>query len=823
MFQLITPISYWVLTVLWLVILWLYIVKFKQTKNAGRTVAVLLVILAIDAFRTVFESVYFGLYFNSLFGLLPTGIHDTLSHPALLIIPKILNILAGLLVLFLLIRHWVPKEMNEREQWIENLQEAKLTAENKREEAVQQTSKFESILNAISDAIVVTDTERRIVSVNKGMRKTFGYTIDDLAGKKTSVLYESQAEFEIQGRVRFNLSAIDKEAAYEVNYRRKDGQVFVGETLGTVIKGGNGTTLGFIGVIRDVRQRKKDESRLKLSASVFTHAQEGIVITDASSKIIDVNDAFIKITGYSRSEIIGRNPRVLQSGVQDRDFYAEMWESLHKNKHWIGEIWNRRKNGEIFPEILTISAVCDQHGEVQHYVGLSTDITSMKNHQKQLERIAHYDPLTGLPNRALFADRLRLAIKQSDRREKSIAVVYLDLDDFKAVNDTYGHSVGDQLLVKVSQRMEGVLRDSDTLSRLGGDEFIAILTDMDKVEDCEPLISRLLKAASAPVFVENKSLSVASSIGVTLYPQDPSDADLLIRHADQAMYTAKQNGKNHYHFFDVLQNEAIINQRNDLHNIRDALERREFVLYYQPKVNMRSGEVIGAEALIRWQHPESGLLAPGEFLPIIENHPLAIELGDWVIETAVAQMDEWRTMELSIPVSVNVGARHLQSHDFVSKVSETLSRYPHVKPGDLEFEILETSALEDIEEVSKTMHACINIGLSFALDDFGTGYSSLTYLKYLPAQLLKIDQSFVRDMLIDVDDRAIVSGVIGLANSFHRNVIAEGVETIEHGCQLIDMGCDLAQGYGIARPMPAGDVPKWVLEWNPDESFLTNK
>ena len=821
MFQLITPASYWVLTGLWLVILWLYLSNLKKTKNAGKTVNVLLIILSIDAFRTLFESAYFGLYFNSLFGILPKDIYNTLSQPALLIIPKVLNVFAGLLVLFLLIRHWMPRDLHEREQSIENLKDAKEIAENKQEEAEQQTLKFKAILNAISDAIVVTDTERSIVSVNKGMQKIFGYSIDDLAGKKTSVLYESDEEFERQGRLRFNISTEEKEAPYEVIYRRKDGRLFDGETLGTVIHGIDGSALGFIGVIRDITERKLDESKLKLAASVFTHAREGITITDASGNIIDVNDTFSQITGYKRKEVLGKNPRILQSGLQDQEFYKDLWTSLQESKYWFGEIWNRRKNGEVFPEFLTISAVCNQNDQVQHYVGLFTDISKMKAHQQQLEHIAHYDPLTNLPNRVLLADRLGQAINQSDRRDKSIAIAYLDLDDFKAINDTYGHSIGDQLLIKISNRMKEVLREGDTLSRLGGDEFVAILVDMDNIEDCEPLLTRLLKAASEPVFVEQKSLNVSSSIGVTLYPQDGSDADLLIRHADQAMYVAKQIGKNNYHFFDVLKNEAIMIQRKQLNDIQTALKKQQLVLYYQPKVNMRSGKVIGVEALIRWQHPELGLILPGDFLPIVELHSLFIEIGDWVIETAIAQMDEWRSMNLNIPISVNVGGRHLQSHDFVTKVSDALGRYSNTKPSDLEFEILETSALEDIDEVSKTMLSCIDIGISFALDDFGTGYSSLTYLKFLPANMIKIDQSFVRDMLHDLDDHAIVSGVIGLATSFHRNVIAEGVETIEHGSELINMGCELAQGFGIARPMPAGDIPAWVLEWVPDSNWKT--
>jgi diguanylate cyclase (GGDEF)-like protein/PAS domain S-box-containing protein len=819
MFELITPVSYWVLTVLWMVILWIYLSKLRQSENLGKTVSLLLVILSIDAFRTLFESAYFGFYFNSLFGLLPESIYQLLSQPTLLIIPKIFNVIAGLFVLFLLIRHWVPREMREREEWIVNLEQAKNIAELKKNEAEHQTRKFESIFNGISDAIVLVDTDRRIVSINKGLEKMFGFTIDELAGRTTSVLYESEEEYEHQGHIRFNMTAEEKAAPYEVNYRRKNGQVFVGETLGTAVHLADGSISGFIGVIRDVTERKQNEEKLKLAASVFTHAREGIMITDATGAIIDVNDTFTHITGYSREEILGKNPRILKSGRQGDEFYADLWKSLQENKHWYGEIWNRRKNGEVYAELITISAVCDANDQVQHYVALFLEITQIKEHQQQLEHSAHYDSTTGLPNRVLLADRLQNAMSHCQRRNQSLAVAYLDLDGFKFVNDSYGHDVGDKLLIALSQRMKEALREGDTLARLGGDEFVAVLVDIQKMADCEPILLRLLKAAADSVTIDSATLQVSTSIGVTLYPQDGVDADQLMRHADHAMYVAKQLGKNRYHIFDVHQDLKIKSHRENLEQINKAIENDEFLLHYQPKVNMVTGEVIGAEALIRWQHPELGLLLPIEFLPTVENHPLSLSVGDWVIETALVQMEQWHDAGLDIPVSVNVAAYQLQHEKFVFNLMDALVRHPQIKPSCVELEILETSALQDIAEISSVMYNCRDIGVSFALDDFGTGYSSLTHLKRLPADLLKIDQSFVRDMLEDPDDRAIVNGVISLASAFNRKVIAEGVETTAHGVQLILMGCELAQGYGIARPMSASDMPEWVANWKPDESW----
>jgi len=819
MFQLITPVSYWILTVLWLVILGLYLAKLRKTKAADKAVSVLLVILAIDAFRTVFESAYFGLFFNSLFGLIPKIYHDVLSQPGLLVIPKVLNIVAGLLVLFLLIRHWVPRQIRERELWIDKLTKAKSIAEAQKEEAEEQFLKFKSIFDGISDAIVYADSDRKIVSVNHGMEKTFGYINEDLVGKSTAVLYESEEAFERQGRLRFNLSAREKAEPYEVNYRHKNGQVFVGETVATILHGPEDSVLGYIGVIRNVNERKQAVDKLKLAASVFTHALEGITITDAQGTIIEVNDSFSVITGYSREEALGKNPKFLQSGRNSPDFYEDFWKKLKEVKNWSGEIWNRRKNGEIFAQLMTVSAVCDREDKVLYYVSLFTDISQIKAHEQQLERIAHYDLLTGLPNRVLLADRLEQAVKQSQRREESIVVAFLDLDNFKIINDTHGHDVGDELLVLLSTRMQDAMREGDTLARIGGDEFVAVLVDFQSVTECEPLLERLLQAAADPVLVGDLRLKVSVSIGVTFYPQDAADAGQLMRHADQAMYIAKQGGKNRYYVFDVIGDAAIKSQGESVTLIAEALEENALVLHYQPKVNMQTGDVIGAEALIRWQHPEKGLLAPDEFLPAIENHPVSISIGEWVIDTALKQMSTWHAEGLDIPVSVNVGARQLQTPDFVDRLSSILARHPDVQPCCLELEILETSALEDIDEVTAVMHKCIDIGVKFALDDFGTGYSSLTYLKRLPACILKIDQSFVRDMLDDKDDHAIVSGVIGLARAFNRQVIAEGVETIEHGAKLIPMGCVFAQGYGIARPMPGSEMSAWADHWKPDASW----
>jgi len=654
--------------------------------------------------------------------------------------------------------------------------------------------------------------DRHVVWANLRKGELFGYSVEEMKGQSTRVFYPSQASFEELGERSHAILASGDRYIVEQPMRRKDGTDTWMRLSGKLIDRTN-PELGSIWIFEDITEQKRIASHLQLAASVFTHAREGIMITDASGIILDVNETFASITGYTRDEVVGKNPRLLNSGRQGRDFYATLWKSLLEKGHWYGEVWNRRKTGEIIAEMQTISAVRDEHGNIQNYVSLFSDITPMKEHQHELEHIAHYDALTQLPNRVLLADRLQQAMIQSQRRHHVLAVVFMDLDGFKNVNDTHGHATGDTLLIDVSRRMKSALREGDTLARLGGDEFVAILADLEKVKDCEPVLARMLAAASEPVTVGPHSLQVSTSMGVTFYPQDGADADLLLRQADQAMYAAKQAGKNRYCLFDVAQDSAVRERRESIDRISQALSADEFVLYYQPKVNMRTEQVVGVEALIRWQHPIRGLLAPAEFLPIVDDHPVSVLIGEWVIKTALTQMATWIEVGFTIPVSVNVGARQLQQEGFVSKLRQILATRSDVDPKHLQLEVLESNALHDINEVGEIISACHAFGVSFALDDFGTGYSSLTYLKHLPAHTLKIDQSFVRDMLEDASDLAIVNGVIGLARAFGREVIAEGVETMTHRDMLLSIGCDVAQGYGVARPMPADRLTNWIVNW----------
>ena len=664
---------------------------------------------------------------------------------------------------------------------------------------------------------VVTVKDRIIQWANPAHEKLLGYEKGELNGVPARRIFLNEDAYLAFGERAYPVINAGKVFHCESEFLRKDGGLITVDVSSVILNQETGESLWNC---VDLTERKRAEESLQITASVFDSSQEAIVITDANNTIMDVNAAFTQITGYSREEVLGKNPKILNSGRQEKAFFNKMWQSLNQERSWRGEIWNRRKSGETYAEMLSISAICDQENKVKRYVAVFSDISHIKEHENELKRVAYHDSLTGIPNRALLADRMKQAIAQTVREQNMMAVCYIDLDGFKPINDIMGHEAGDQVLIEVANRIEKTIRGGDTVARLGGDEFAVLLLGLDRGGECVSTLERLLTAIEQPILIKNKSNTVTASIGVSIYPLDEEDPDTLFRHADQAMYVAKQSGKNRFHIYDPAIDLYARHQHENLERIRQALIKNELVLHYQPKVNMRTGEIIGAEALIRWQHPEKGLLPPAEFLPLIESHALAIEVGEWVIGSALNQIELWHAAGLDITVSVNVGAHQLQQPEFVHRLTELLAKHPEIKHDCLELEVLETSALDDLSRASKIINACREIGVMFALDDFGTGYSSLTYLKALPASVLKIDQSFVRDMLDDPDDLAILEGVLGLATAFRRKVIAEGVETIEHGTLLLQLGCDLAQGYGIARPMPAQEWIRWSSTWRPDPAWI---
>ncbi len=682
-----------------------------------------------------------------------------------------------------------------------------------------------SLLNSMAEGAYGVDLDGNCTFVNQSFLRILGYqSADEVVGKKMhGLIHHSHADgspypsrdCKMYKAYRQNRNVqVDDEVFWT-----KDGNPIPVEYWSQPIRSDN-VVQGAVATFVDITERKRAEENLRITASVFDISQEAIFITDAENRIIDVNPAFNRITGYRSEEVIGRDPGMLGSGNQTREFFEAMWQELKTNKSWRGEIWNRRKNGEIYPEILSISVLCGTDGKVLRYVAVFSDISNLKEHEAELNRIAHFDALTGIPNRILLADRMKQAIAQTSREQNMMALCYLDLDGFKPINDTLGHQAGDEVLVEIARRIGDTIRGGDTSARLGGDEFVVLLLGLSKGEECVATLERLLESIAQPILVGDKPVTVSASIGVSIYPMDDEDPDTLLRHADQAMYIAKQSGKNRFHIYDVSLDRRARDQNEFMKSIRYALEHDQFELHYQPKINLRTGELVGVEGLIRWRHPDRGLLSPAEFMRHIENTGLDIETGQWVTAAALDQIDQWRKQGVDIEVSINISGYHLESPGFVEMLKDQLGRYPGMPSGALQIEVLETVALNDINIVRDIIGACHELGVGFALDDFGTGYSSLSYLSGLPVDVLKIDQSFVRDMLEDKGDRAIVQGIVALAQAFERQTVAEGIETAAQYQLLLDMGCELGQGYAIARPMPASEIVKWRTTGGKPESML---
>jgi len=699
----------------------------------------------------------------------------------------------------------------------EVLKESQRAKESEQQALRLTEERWEQALEGAGDAVWDWKPQTGEFHYSRRFAEMLGYSEGELQSYQGQMLklVHPADEPRVKSELQAYLKQDSGNFASEIRMASKDGSWKWLLCRGRVTSRGDaGEALLVAGTFADITERKRGEERLRLTAKVFENTMEGIAIVDLGGNILEVNEAFTRITGYPRDELIGKNPRILQSGRQDAGFYKAMWKSILENGHWRGEIWNRKKDGELIAEILTISAITNAEGKVTNYVGISSDITLLKQHEKQLEHIAHYDALTNVPNRVLLADRMRQALAHSKREGTLLAVCYLDLDGFKIVNDTMGHEAGDRVLIEVTERIKEAIRLDDTVARLGGDEFVVLLLGLQTPEECVESLNRLLEVISHPIEIKGKQFEISASIGVSLCPSDDYDSDTLMRHADQAMYTAKQSGKNRFHLYDAASDLRARSHHEFLRRFDLALLKKQFELYYQPKVDMRSLRMVGAEALVRWNHPERGVLAPAEFLDELEGTALEIELGDWVVATALAQLDAWHRSGLPMELSINISARHLQSKDFAWKLKRKMLRHPDLPKGSLQIEVLETAALEDIPRVSDTIDRCRRIGVSFALDDFGTGYSSLSYLGQLPVDTLKIDQSFVSDMLHDPGDRAIVQGVIALAKAFERKIVAEGVETEELFRALQEMGCEYGQGNGIAHPMPAGELPAWLEKWN---------
>ncbi|WP_320169439.1 EAL domain-containing protein [Maridesulfovibrio sp.] len=556
----------------------------------------------------------------------------------------------------------------------------------------------------------------------------------------------------------------------------------------------------------EVEIRQKSEYRRRLFEEVFKNAMEGICITDTEGKIIATNPAFTAITGYRQEEILGRNPKILKSDKHSNEFYERMWTQIREKGHWTGEIWNRRKTGESYPELLSISAIRDADGAPTHYVSVFHDITEMKSKEEQLKYQAHHDALTGLPNRILLIDRIAMAISRAKRHETRLALFYLDLDNFKNVNDSLGHETGDRILIQTTERLKQIFKPQDTLARLGGDEFVIMIEGIASELDLITRIEKLLSSFARPFSIDETTLHVTTSLGITIFPDDGEDAGTLIKNADMAMYQAKEEGRNGYHMFRQEMNERAKRRLTVENALRRAVADREFSVYYQPKTDLETATVYGLEALVRWIRPDGIVISPGEFIPLAEETGLIIDIGRIVLETACKDLPVISNKTgLPLSVSINLSGRQLDDPEILNDIRSTVQN-TGCNPGNIEFEITESTLMDDVKGTVELLEQISEMGFSLSIDDFGTGYSSLAYLKRFPINTLKIDRSFVMDITESEEDTSIVQTIIDMSRNLGLDVVAEGVEKPEQSAKLLSLGCSRIQGFLYGKPMPLQEL-----------------
>jgi diguanylate cyclase (GGDEF)-like protein/PAS domain S-box-containing protein len=647
-------------------------------------------------------------------------------------------------------------------------------------------------------AVTLKDISGRFVLVNRRFEEIFGIKKKDVVGKSAAEIMPC-----ISRRLRESGGICGETITeYEESISLKDGtRTFLTSCFS--LPGGEEDNSSCVGCIQtDITERRQLEQRLQLDQKIIENTEDAIVVTDAEALIMDVNDAYTEITGYERDEVIGKNPRICKSEHHSREFYEEMWRQLLETGSWSGEIWDRRKNGEVFEKWLTISAIRDSSGATVNYVGIFNDITEKKRIERKLKNLLFYDPLTKLPNRALFVERLEQAMISSQSRDIPLALFCVDLDRFKNINDSLGHKAGDELLAQAAKRIRGGVRKSDVVARLCGDEFTVILSEIKFRESAEHLAKRLIHLLQQPFHISGEEVFINASIGISIYPDDGLEAETLIRNADTAMHFAKEREHGSYQHFRSQMNERLMHRLNVEKHLRHAIDNNEFVLYYQPKYSLEENRIVGAEALIRWHHPSEGIISPAEFIPIAEETGIITALGEWCLKTACRQIKAWDQQGLGLRrVAVNISSRQFENRDLLTLLNTALKE-TGLDPALLELEITESAVMEDPELAVELLREIRRLGIRIAIDDFGTGYSSLAYLKKFPVNSIKIDQSFIADLAKDSDDAAIVASIIQMGRNLHLEVVAEGVETLEQLEFLRERKCHEVQGYYFSRPLP---------------------
>jgi diguanylate cyclase (GGDEF)-like protein/PAS domain S-box-containing protein len=702
-----------------------------------------------------------------------------------------------------------------------------ITEQKLANDAIQQLSqKLQGVLDAATEvAIIATDVKGVITLFNRGAERILGFDAEEMVDKQTPELFHLQEEINMRGqelttelgypvsgfKVFVAKAETDGQERREWTYVHKDGTRLWVSLVITTVRSEDEVITGYLGIAQDITARKQAEEELQLAAMVYQNTSEGMMIVDANNCIIAINPAFTEITGFTREEAVGQDPKFLSSGRQPAKFYQDMWRAINTSGQWQGEIWNRHKNDEVYVEWLTINTIYGTNDEVVRRVGLFSDITQKKEDEELIWTQANFDPLTGLPNRRMFHDRLQQEIRKAHRAHLPLALMFLDLDHFKEINDTLGHGMGDQLLKEVTQRLSHCLRETDTVARLGGDEFIIILNELDKLDSTERVAQEILQKLAEPYQLEDENVYISASIGITLFPTDAGDADTLLKNADQAMYAAKTAGRSRFSYFTQSMQDSAQARMRLTNDLRGALANNQFLIFYQPIVELKTGAIQKAEALIRWQHPSRGIISPAEFIPIAEDTGLIVEIGDWVFHQVANQVMQWRdTYNAEFQISINKSPVQFQRDLNLQHHEEWLNYMRQLGlPGQsITVEITEGLLLDANPAVTEQLLSFRDAGIPVSLDDFGTGYSSLSYLKKFDIDFIKIDQSFTRNLTPDSDDMVLCEAIIVMAHKLGNKVIAEGVETAEQRDLLITANCDYGQGYLFSRPVPAREFER---------------
>ena len=680
---------------------------------------------------------------------------------------------------------------------------------------VKAKNEWKSIIDNMVNIFIQTDKDGNIIKASPSVKDVMGYEQNEIIGKNTM---EFWIDKESSKKARENFIK-EKQPLKKVvaKFKHKNGQDIFLEFYITPRFDEKGNYVGSDNIARDITEQLKSQKALEVYENVIKNTSEGIMITDKNNHIVFTNKAFFDITQYEEKDVLGKNPSILKSGVHTKKFYKNMWESIINSGKWKGEIWNKHKDDGIYPELLSINTLKNKNGEIENYIAIFTDISEIKKSEAKMRSMAMHDSLTGLPNRTMMSSMMSHSIKSAKRQHELMAIMFIDLDNFKTINDNYGHKEGDNVLIETAKRLKDVLREEDIVYRFGGDEFIVTLEHIKNSEDIAKIAQKLNQSLQIPYQTNDYTFYISCSIGIAIYPNDASSVDELIKNADAAMYQAKNKGKNRYSFYSHELGKQIQEELHIENLLRKSVENSEFEIYYQPKIDTKTLRITGLEALLRWNSKEKGVLSPAKFIPIAEKTGLIIPLGNWVLLQACKQIKKWHDNKLYTGnISVNISGVQLDNKNFVNSIKHVLKE-SGLSPYYLDLEVTESVLMNDLKHWSNTLDEIRDIGIDISIDDFGTGYSSLSYLRELPVDELKIDKSFIDDIPGDKDACAIVKSIISLAKTLSYKTVAEGVEKKEQQKYLVENGCDIIQGYYYSKPLSATDMEDFLKSWCPKQ------